>query len=58
MFNFQRLVDNCTKVGNEAAQRTLDAGRPVASWDAKRRQAILVYPDGKIEDIPKTKNEG
>ncbi len=58
MFDFQKLVDNCTKVGNEAAQRTLDAGRPVASWDAKRKQPILVYPDGKIKDIPETKGEG
>lgn len=57
MFDFKRLVDNCTRVGNEAAQRTLDAGRPVASWDSERKQPILIYPDGKIVDIPIDKQE-
>ncbi len=54
MFSFQVLVNNCNKVGNEAAQRTLKAGRPVTSWDPVRKQVIRVYPDGRVEDVPMT----
>lgn len=51
MFDFKRLVDNCTEVGNVAARQTLDAGRPVTSWDSIRKKVIRVYPDGRIEDV-------
>jgi hypothetical protein len=57
MFDFKRLVDNCTQIGNEAAKRTLEAGRPVTSWDVQRKRVVRIYPDGRVEDVPELKKE-